>query len=276
MKIILPLFAMFAGGAASALAQVPASGSRYVSMGSSYAAGPGVGTPDPAGASCQRSLSNYAHIVAAKQHLNLIDVSCSGAVTDNILSHGQHGLPAQIEAVTAETRLVTVLIGGNDIDYVGNLMGLSCRDAHGTGCHVTDPTDVQRKMRELPASLDRVIAEVRRRAPNARIVLVGYLPTVPAEGASCAAVPLSAEDAARVRGVAIRLAQIIGGAAERNHVGIVRASVIGTGHDACSGVPYIAGFHPATNLGWSSPVAYHPTQAGMDAVAQALAEQIRR
>lgn len=275
MRTALSLLTVLAASAASA--QAPAPGSRYVSMGSSYAAGPSVGTPDPSGASCQRSSSNYAHLVATKRHLTLIDVSCSSAVTNNILMQGQHGLPAQIEAVTADTRLVSILIGGNDIDYVGDLLALSCRDTGGASCHVADPTDVQRKMAALPSSLDRVIDEVRRRAPQARIVLVGYLPAIPASGpGTCAAVPLTPQDAARVRGVAIRLAQIIGGAAARDHVGIVRASMIGTGHDACAAEPFIAGYHPPRNPGWSSPAAYHPTQAGMNAVAQALDAEIGR
>ncbi len=275
MKQFLSLAAMLVAG--TAMAQAPAPGGRYVAMGSSYAAGPGVGTPDPSGTSCQRSFDNYAHLVAARRHLTLVDVSCSSAVTDNILAHGQHGLPAQIEAVTPDTQLVSILIGGNDIDYVGDLLALSCSDTGGANCHVADPADVQRKMAALPASLDHVVAEIRRRAPHARIVLVGYLPAIPATGpVTCAAVPLKPEDAARMRGVAVRLAQIIGGAAERDGTGIVRSTMIGTGHDACSAAPYVAGYHPARNPGWSLPVAYHPTQAGMNAVAAALDEAIGR
>lgn len=273
MKYLLSLAAI--SMTSCAMAQAPQPGGRYVAMGSSYAAGPGVGAPDPSGTSCQRSSNNYAHQVAAKRRLNLVDVSCSSAVTENILVHGQHGLPAQIEAVTSDTQLVSILIGGNDINYVGDLLGLSCRDTGGANCHVADPAEVQRKMEALPASLDHVVAEVRRRAPHARIVLVGYLPAVPANGPGiCAAVPLKPEDAARVRGVAVRLAQIIGGAAQRDGTGIVRSSMIGSGHDACSADPYVAGYHPPRNLGWSSPVAYHPTQAGMNAVATALIEVI--
>lgn len=71
-------------------AQVSAAhaGGRYVSMGSSYAAGPGVGAPDPASGACTRSQSNYARQVAARRHLDLVDVACSGATTENILVRG--------------------------------------------------------------------------------------------------------------------------------------------------------------------------------------------
>lgn len=265
--MILPLIAALAAAASAGL---PA-GSRYVSLGSSYAAGPGVGTLDPASGACGRSMSNYARQVAARRHLRLVDAACSGATTANILDHGQHGFPAQIAAVTSDTRLVTVLIGGNDIDYVGNLGGLTCRDTGGVNCHVRHAGNVEASLAVLPASLDRVIAAVRQRAPAARIVLVGYLPAIPASGpGNCAAVPLTPADAAQMRDVAIRLAQAIGGAAKRNSVDVVRSTLVGKGHDACAPQPFVAGFHPAASPGWPSPVPYHPNQAGMNAIAAAL------
>lgn len=246
-------------------------GSRYVAMGSSYAAGPGVGAPDPASAACARSLSNYARQVAAKRHLTLVDVSCSGATTENILTHGQYGFAAQIEAVTSDTRLVTILIGGNDVAYVGTLMGLSCRDRGGSDCHTVGIAEIERRFSALPDALDQVIAEVRRRAPAARIILVDYLPAVPSAGSTaCAALPLTAPDIAQMRDVALRLAQTIGGAAARNGTDIVRASVIGAGHDVCSTKRYLAGDHPARTPGWPMPIPYHPTQDGMDRVAKRL------
>ncbi|MEU5049105.1 GDSL-type esterase/lipase family protein [Streptomyces sp. NPDC021096] len=96
-------------------------GAKYVAMGSSFAAGPGI-TPTKPGspAACGRSADNYASKVAARFGLALTDVTCSGA-TANILTTGQHGRPPQISAVTADTRLVTVTIGGSDVNYLGSL-----------------------------------------------------------------------------------------------------------------------------------------------------------
>ncbi|CZT30146.1 SGNH/GDSL hydrolase family protein [Pseudomonas cerasi] len=243
MNRILAIAAIFTAGVATAQPGFhgPA---RYVSMGSSYAAGPGVGTPDPAGASCGRSSSNFADIFARRRHLLLVDVSCSGATTDNLLYRGQHGLRAQIEMLTPDTRLVTVLIGGNDVDYVRNMLGLSCRATGGTNCHVVDDAEVKRHFQMLPDALDRVVVEIRHRAPDARIVLVDYLPAVPTDASSeCPSLPLSPRDAARMRAVATRLARVIGSAAQRNGVGIVRSSTIGAGHALCSAQPFIAGYH---------------------------------
>jgi hypothetical protein len=248
----------------SAGAQAP----RFVSMGSSYAAGPGVGQPDPASGGCGRSLTNYARTVAAHRHLDLVDVSCSGATTDNILDHGQNGFPAQIEAVTPETQLVSVLIGGNDVAYVGDLYGFSCRFEHKDKCGVSSTAALEQRFAELPVKLDRVVAAVRARAPQARIVLVGYLPALPERaGAPCQALPLAPTDAQRMRATMARLTQVFEATAARNHIDLVSAAAISTGHDACAADNYITGYHPARVPGWSEPVAYHPTQAGMDRVA---------
>jgi hypothetical protein len=64
---------------------IPA-GSRYVAMGSSFAAGPGLvprvpGGPRRAG----RSTGNYAHLVAQALGLDLHDVTFSGATTGDLL-----------------------------------------------------------------------------------------------------------------------------------------------------------------------------------------------
>jgi lysophospholipase L1-like esterase len=263
-----------AQAAVQAAAQAAPPGARYVSMGSSYAAGPGVGTRDAASRGCDRSLSNYARTVAARHKLDLVDVACSGATTDNILRHGQHGFAAQVEAVTPDTRLVSILIGGNDIAYVGNLFGMSCRGSGGSACQVVDEDGVDRRLAALPASLDRVVAEVRRRAPGARIVLVGYLPAVPALPAlgpgQCAALPLAPADAARMRDATARLRQAFEAAAARNRVELVAAAAIGARHEICAAAPYVTGYHPAREPGWPAPVAYHPNQAGMDGIADAL------
>jgi hypothetical protein len=61
-------------------------GSRYVAMGSSFAAGPGItprasASPRRAG----RSAGNYAHLVARALGLELRDVTYSGATTSDIL-----------------------------------------------------------------------------------------------------------------------------------------------------------------------------------------------
>src|ERR1700690_3456120 len=93
---------------------IPA-GSQYVAMGSSFAAGPGLAprvaaSPRRAGPASV----NYAHLVARALGLDLHDVTYSGATTSDILTASAAGQPAQLEAVTPDTRLARVTAGGND------------------------------------------------------------------------------------------------------------------------------------------------------------------
>lgn len=236
---------------------------KYVSMGSSYAAGPGVGRGDGQKDGCDRSLSNYAHLLAARRDLNLVDVSCSGATTTDILQ-------SQINSVDADTRLVTVTVGGNDVNYVGNLLGYSCRDTGGAKCSKTVVSDaeVDQRFQALPGSLRQIVAEVHQRAPKARLVMIGYLPVLPGSGApSCAAVPLSPADLQRMQAIYSRLKDVIGGVAQETGTSVVRSSIIGSGHDACSAQPFVTGYQPPE-------VSYHPNQAGMDRIASALDETL--
>jgi len=86
-----------------------------VALGSSFGAGPGVIAVDPnAPIMCNRSVMNYAHLVAAKRHLNLTDMTCSGATAVNVLQGGQYFQGPQIDALRSDTKLVMVTVGGND------------------------------------------------------------------------------------------------------------------------------------------------------------------
>ena len=75
---------------------------RYVALGSSMAAGPGIpprakDAPWRAG----RSAGNYPHLVAQRLGLDLVDVTYSGATTAHVLTDRQNGAPPQVDASTA-------------------------------------------------------------------------------------------------------------------------------------------------------------------------------
>ncbi|MEO6794143.1 MAG: GDSL-type esterase/lipase family protein, partial [Mycobacterium sp.] len=92
---------------------------RYVALGSSMAAGPGI-RPAVAGAprASGRSARNYPHLVADALNLDLVDVTFSGATSAHLLTERQLGAPPQVEALDGSETLVTVTIGGNDVGYV--------------------------------------------------------------------------------------------------------------------------------------------------------------
>ena len=88
---------------------------RYVALGSSMAAGPGIRPRAPrAPFGSGRSARNYAHLVAERLNLDLVDVTFSGATTVHVLAERQRASQPQIEALDGSEELVTITIGGND------------------------------------------------------------------------------------------------------------------------------------------------------------------
>ena len=250
-----------------------APGAKYVAMGSSFAAGPGIPSyyetpPTP----CARSTNNYAHQLAARKRLALTDVSCSGATTAHLT--GPRGpIPPQLDAITADTRLVTITIGGNDLGYIGHLTATSClgmakqTDTSPDKCSPTLAPPSDRTYADLAASMSAIAQEVRRRAPSARLVFVDYLAVLPAAG-GCVATPLSESDADFAREIARVLAAITAKAAADNGADLLQASKLSEGHDACSADPWMNGYPRP-----EAPVAgtlYHPNAKGMTAIADAL------
>jgi lysophospholipase L1-like esterase len=255
------LTAVLALTAITAHAETPP-GARYVAMGSSFAAGPGIAPYETgAPARCARSARNYAHQFAEKRGLSLVDVSCSAATTAAILKPWGE-LPAQIDAVTPETRLVTLTIGGNDIGYIGGLFGASCRTRGESGCQPeTTPTEAD--YAALRETMIALADAVRSRAPKAEIVFVEYPAVLPPTGV-CASTPLSDAAADAGRAKAARLVAITREAAHASEATVITTSSFSQGHDACAAEPWMNGY-PAPGA-----APYHPNLAAMTAIAEAL------
>jgi lysophospholipase L1-like esterase len=269
--------------ALAACAQTPSAapslppGATYVAMGSSFAAGPGIpdyyeATPAP----CYRSTQNYAHQLASRLKLSLTDVSCSGATTAH-LTGPRGAIPAQLDALTPDTRLVTVTIGGNDLGYIGGLTTASCaglmkETGIAADCAPMIVPPAEQTYADLAARMDTVAKEIRRRAPQAQLVFVDYLAVLPESG-TCPATPLDAFQADGARYTARRLAEITRTVAGQNGASIITASELSKGHDACSADPWMNGYpRPEAPV---NGALYHPNAKGMTAVADALEALLR-
>jgi len=247
--------------------------SRYVALGSSMAAGPGI-KPSAPGApfGSGRSARNYAHLVAEQLGLDLADVTFSGATTANLLTERQRNAPPQIEALDGSETLVTITIGGNDVGYVPLLMGAalpallrklpSIRELLDHGARDT-------ALHRVGDALSAVGTAVRRRAPRARVMFVDYLTLLPPPGV--AAPPLSTEQADLGRFVAERLEEATAAAAQATGCELVRAGQASREHHAWSPDPWTVG------AGWPlpwRPAPFHPNAAGMRAAADLILRQI--
>lgn len=253
-------------------------GAHYVNMGSSFAAGAGTG-PAPAGSPqrCYQSSVNYAHLLSARLGLALDDVSCGGATSAHIIGPWNE-LPAQIEAVTSATRLVTITIGGNDLAFAGNLTAASCEQG--------EPIRVAGMTFPCPApfpvaedgyvNLERNIGEIARqiavRAPQARTVFVQYVTLVPST--QCPHSRLTEAEAAALRVVAARLADITARAAHENGALVLRIDEMSRDHTPCDPDPWSVGLPRDYDGSLGAP--WHPNRRGMEVIAERLEAMLRR
>ncbi|MGP4057077.1 SGNH/GDSL hydrolase family protein [Mycobacterium sp. 4D054] len=245
---------------------------RYVALGSSMAAGPGIGPRAPGSPrAAGRSARNYPHLVADALGLDLTDVTFSGATTAHVLRETQHGAPPQIRALDGTESLVTVTIGGNDAGYVPMLFaaGLprALRSVPLLGSRLRDLLDPAARylaLREAGSALIEVGHEIRRRAPRATVLFVDYLTLLPATGD---APPLRAAELTLGRHIADTLEQLTADAARASGCGLVRAAEASRDHHAWSAQPWTT--LPA-RFGLpvpGRPAPLHPNAAGMRAVA---------
>lgn len=243
-------------------------GAQYVALGSSFAAGPGVGSNTPGTPPrCGRGTLNYPNLLAARLKLSLVDATCSGATTEHVLGPWNE-VPAQIESVTAEARLVTITIGGNDVNFVGNIFAAACEQAP-----VPDPRC--QKWREITeadwqgdeARMRRIVREVRQRAPQARVVFVDYITVLPPK-ADCAALPISVARLRQSREAARRLGKLTMKVAREEGAEVFRFSALSRTHAPCSREPWSNGITAPQGDG----IPIHPNRLGHVAAADALAK----
>jgi lysophospholipase L1-like esterase len=252
--------------------------SRYVALGSSMAAGPGI-TPRAPGSPrlAMRSARNYPHLLAAELGLDLVDVSYSGATTAHVLTDEQNGVAPQVSALDGTEGLVTITIGGNDIGYVPALMAATLpRATHllpvvGRGLRdLLDPDVRERAIAEVQASLVAVGSAVREAAPDARVLFVEYLTLLPPSGEK--AWPLRTAYADLGRHLADRLVELTGAAAAETGCEVVPVAGASRDHHAWADDNWTVG---ATLPLPGRPLAYHPNAAGMRAVASLISDHLQ-
>lgn len=250
-------------------------GASYVAMGSSFAAGAGIGPlQDGTPPRCARNTNNYASLFARKQGFSLTDASCSGATTAHVTGPWNE-LPPQIDSLSTETRLVTVTVGGNDIGYAGGLFGGSCRAGVPlTGGAICPPNAFPdaAKRDKLEQSMRAIAQVVRARAPKATLVFVQYVRLVPDQ--PCSAATITEEDARISREVGAELAAITARVARKTGALLLPADSLSVGHTACSDTPWSNGFSKGFVSGQGAP--WHPNAAGHQAIADALDRMLKR
>ncbi|GAA1911628.1 SGNH/GDSL hydrolase family protein [Streptantibioticus ferralitis] len=253
---------------------VPAPGSghgapvRYVALGDSGAAAPGV--PEQIDARCARSDHNYPSLVAGRlRPAAFTDVTCSGATTTD-LGDARHG---QFQALSKRTTLVTLTIGGNDVGFAGIVTkctalglfhpgGAYCQAAYTRGG--TD--ELETRIAGAEPRIAGALHAIHRLAPHARVLLVGYLRLVPLDHRGCRPRELFGDgDLAYLDAFERNLNEMFRRTARANGAVFVDDHPASAHHDICrpSGVRWSEGLIPT-----SSAIPFHPNALGERAMAE--------
>ncbi|PZR55316.1 SGNH/GDSL hydrolase family protein [Xylanimonas oleitrophica] len=270
-----------AGLTATATAATPATAvsasaaeepARYVAMGDSFSAGSGVWPPDrSAPAICLRSTASYPRIIATTTGAVLADVTCGGADTADLARAQYPGLVRpQFDALSEDTDLVTITIGGNDSNvFVGALLACAAKGAttagYGNPCqrwYGSHFHDVVRST-TYPA-VRQALTDIHARAPHAQVAILGYPWILPAQEGCYTKMPVARGDVPYLRDLQATLNGVIAQAAAETGTTFVDLSEASEGRDACAP----AGTRWVEPVLWgTSAVPVHPNALGASEMA---------
>ncbi|WP_019546452.1 SGNH/GDSL hydrolase family protein [Streptomyces sulphureus] len=270
------------GAAGTAPAHAESAPEVYVALGDSMASGPLI--PDITGLlACGRSTHNYGHELAKTLGVDEYrDVTCSGAKSQHMTEPQKLSLagvpagevPPQLDAVRADTTLVTLTVGGNDAGLVGVAQDCVQLDPRGARCqdeYTEDGVDtVAQRIEEFGPKLGAVLDGIAERAPQARVVVTAYGDYVK-PGGCYPAVPVLPSDADWLQGGVNHLNEVIGEQSAAHGARYVDLFTPSRGHDACAAPKekWVEGFVP-TDL--AAPL--HPNRRGEGNYARIINEQL--
>jgi lysophospholipase L1-like esterase len=231
-------------------------GRNYVAQGDSYASG--TGTREYYDTGCLRSNHAYAKQLASQEGMVLNHVACSGARIPDVRAN-------QLGALSDTTDLVTISIGGNDAGFANVIT--QCAKPWPWTC--TADIDNARSFisNTLPGQLDSLYTEIETRAPNARVMVIGYPRLFNGQECNFFA-RISGSEQSALNGVADLLAGKIAGIASAHGFDFVDPRDAFNHHRVCDSVEWVNGL--------SNPIveSYHPNRLGHDAFTGLISDML--
>jgi len=280
-RTLVALTLLAAAGCGSAANPHPKNIDAYVAMGDSYTALAGVGPyTDKA---CSQTRENYPHLVAAALDIGSFkDVSCGGATSQDLtqaqlIQKSGESRPPQIDAVGRGTKLVTLGIGLNNRALAYNLLYV-CLPVNG----ITNPacgqilrlprSTVTETIKTVTNLVKDNVKDIRKAAPNARVVLVGY-PRVIADDRDCpTALPLPAAAIAQLRSTLKLVNENLAKVAKSQKIDFIDMYTASQGHELCSNDPWMAGELPVPG----KALQFHPYASYHRAVADKIVALLKK
>jgi lysophospholipase L1-like esterase len=244
----------------------PPSDAQYVALGDSYSSGEGDppfddGTDERTNR-CHRSSQAWPRMVGAADSTlqPMVQLACSGAETPDITVDWHENEPPQLvalQALGASPRLITITIGGNDVgfaDMIKNCVFHDCKKNGELETRTEFITD------ELPQLLTSTLLAIKAKAPEARLVLVGYPSLVPADyGLKRGCIWLRRNEDEGLVALAAALNRSQQAAADAAEAGYVPVLPALRGHELCTADPWV---QPVSFWAVIHSYTGHPTVEG--------------
>jgi lysophospholipase L1-like esterase len=216
----------------------------YVALGDSYSSG--TGTRTYIDTTCQRSQYAYPYLIKGSLGSSFNFQACSGAKTQDVLNN-------QLGTLTAATQYVTISIGGNDAGFSDVIT--QCAKPWPYSCD-SDISSAQSFINNtLPAKLDNVYNQIRSKAPNAIVAVVGYPRLF--NGEDCNALTFfSSDEESQLNATADILANVERARARAHGFTFVDVRQAFIGHAVCDSTEWLNGLSNPTGE------SYHPNTLG--------------
>ncbi|RNL85087.1 PKD domain-containing protein [Halostreptopolyspora alba] len=264
---------------------------RWVAMGDSFQSGVGTDEYHDESGDCLRSPLSHVERLHEESSIGgeLDFVACSGAVVEDLYS-GRHDEPPQMDAVRANSddiSLVTVGIGGNDLDFAGNLVTCVTQGWVGRSCEERLDDEVTEQFEELTTAdpdtglnqLQRVYADIHDEvgSDSATVAGITYPKFFPPDGGTdwtsigserCNNIRVS--DQLWINNWIQRLNGAIADAATSTGATPVDIYAASDGHELCNeddNEDYLNGVRLDNN-------AFHPTEFGYRANTAAIGAEL--
>jgi hypothetical protein len=187
-------------------------------------------------------------------------------------------VPPQLEAVSPRTDLVTFGMGANPAASqawfttcpelrAANPEGTPCRDHFREG----GKDEIVKLLRQGRKQNVAALQAIRKLAPEARILVIGYPAIFPEKGDCPDRLELTPGDLEYAAQILTMLNKTLRKAAEDADVEYLDVYAATKGHDICAEDPWIQGKKPEPGVA----VAYHPRAAEQRAVADLVIRHLR-
>ncbi len=274
---------------------------RYVAMGDSYSSGEGAWDYEPgtdfddrddlwpfdddeeAHNRCHRSADAYSQILGAENAFagGTDFVACSGSVISDLdnPNHKETGEEPQVDALDDDVSLITLTLGGNDLGFADVVTDCVINGESGVPfaatCQEKHDQRIAQRLPELHDQLLAAYAEIHRKAPDARIVVVGYPQLFVDDPSDDFHDLLFAQDQRWMNQKAAEMNAMLASTAKEAGAEFVDPTEAFRGHGIGSSDPWINDLDFG-GPGWmkTDPSSFHPNATGHAALARIIQQQL--